>query len=70
MLRASFDASDTFGDIINVNDPSDETGWYWGAGVQYPIVDDRLLIGGGFAQYDVELQRFDSWQLNLELLLF
>jgi opacity protein-like surface antigen len=69
ILRGTFDASDTFGDLINVDDPSDETGWYWGVGLQYPVLP-RLLIGGGFAQYDLTLQRFDSWQLNLELLLF
>jgi len=69
ILRASFEASDTFGDIIDVEDPSDENGWYWGAGLQYPL-HNRVLIGGGFAQYDLSLQRFDSWQLSLELVLF
>ncbi len=69
VLRATFKASDTFDDTINVEDPSDENGWYWGAGLQYPL-HERVLLGGGFAQYDLSLQRFDSWQLSLELMLF
>jgi len=68
-LRAMFDANDTAGSYFEVQEPGDENGWYWGAGLQYPVLR-RVLIGGGFAQYDLNLQTLDSYQLSVELLLF
>ncbi len=63
-LRAAFDATSRTPNRT-VADPDDETGWYWGAGVQYRLFS-RLQVGLGYSQYDVDIARFDSHQLSLE----
>lgn len=66
-LRARFDTSTTYaGD--DPQTPDDETGWYWGVGLEYPL-HRRINVTGGFAQYDLSLERFDSYQIGFEFLL-
>lgn len=64
LLQAAFDATSRVANR-SVDDPDDETGWYWGAGIQYRLFS-RLQVGMGYAQYDVQITRFDSYQLSVE----
>lgn len=68
-LRASFDVDGDFGERFELLTPSDENGWFWGVGVQYRLMP-RLLVGVGYTQYDVDLQKLDSYQLSIEALVF
>ena len=63
-LRASFDVDGTFPPSFEIHEPSNRTGWTWGAGIECQIVP-RLSVGAAFTQYDVDLHKLDSYQLTL-----
>ena len=68
LLQTSYDVSDVFFGI-ELEDPSDETGWYWGVGVQYELLP-RLLLSVGYSQYDTGLHKPDQYQAGVEFLIF
>jgi hypothetical protein len=63
-LRASFHLDSSYPAFLEIQEPSDETGWAWGVGVDYEIFP-RISAGVAFSQYDVKLQKLDSYQLTL-----
>ena len=63
-LRASFDLDSSYPAFLDVHEPPSRTGWAWGVGAEYEIFP-RVSAGNAFNQYDVKLQKLDSYQLTL-----